>query len=104
MSFLAKLREAIWVWVLRSHPAYKVLKKRHVLARWVLYPIDTLYWHTERQRYDVQRNSWTIHCRAYSDRTFYILSRLPDGARLVLRTDGEFIRFDVLEEAESDAV
>ena len=105
MSFLIKLREALWFWLLRNHPKCEILKRRHMIARWVLYPLDTFYWMMQRSRgYDAQRNAWTIGDKIYPAWVFSSLAKQADGTRVIFRTDGRYVRFEVIYDEDSDAV
>ena len=105
MSFSTKLREAIWFWVTRNHPMEEVLKRRHMIARWVLYPLDTFYWAMQRSRgFDVRRNAWEIHGKVYPAWIFACLAKQEDGTRVIFRTDGRYVRFEIIYDEGADAV
>ena len=72
------MRERIWEWVLRNHPEGTYLERRHLIIRWLLFPLDTFYYFKQNQVYDVRTDVWTIHGVKYTGHMMRVLTK-ADG-------------------------
>jgi hypothetical protein len=55
------IREKIWAWLRRNHPAGRLLTRRLLAARAILFPIEFLCWRWHRTHgYQLETDTWLI--------------------------------------------
>jgi len=86
------MRDKLWQFARRNHPEGEILTRWLKVVRWVLYPLDTLFWKMSQTRgYNWDRDEWIIHGVRYSPVVFKTLAK-PDPDRYYqFRRDGELV-------------
>ena len=80
---IAAMRNAIWDWLRSGVPEGSMLPWRALVARAVLYPLDTFYWRMSRTRgYQLETDTWLIEGVRYSG---VALRRLADEQERLYR-------------------
>jgi hypothetical protein len=95
-----EMRNSIWLFFTQSLAEGQLLPKWAIAIRFIMYPLDTFYWHLSAKKghdgYRWQDDTWLIHGIRYSSRSLFQLSK-QDGALLrVVARDGETVRIERL--------
>lgn len=87
------VRHELWGWIRASRPACEIIPWWLLLIRFLLFPIDTLYWRLSSSRgYQPDTDTWLIDGVRWSS---YAIARLPqDVGRVFLVTrNGDDLTF-----------
>lgn len=95
MKMFNTIRKKIWKFARRNHPEACVLTRQLICVRFVLYPIESLYWRlSDRIGYNPYNNIWTIHGEQYTSEFFDSLHvdgiyklEISSGARVLTKID-----------------
>lgn len=69
------MRDRLWNWIRASRPACEIIPWWMLLIRFLLFPIDTLYWRLSSSRgYQPEYDTWLIDGVRWSS---HALARLP---------------------------
>lgn len=81
------MRDALWRWLLAGLPEGALLPRWALVARAVLFPLDTFYWHMHRSRgYRLENDTWVIRGVTFSGLALYWLAQAQGETYRVTRT------------------
>ena len=80
------MREKIFRWMLRNHPAGKMLTTMQIIVRAILFPIQ---WAAQSSSaYDPMRDIWNIHGKKYTGSALYDLANAEGVVFKVSQVNG----------------
>lgn len=88
------MRDMIWKKATTNYPEGQILNRRLIFLRWILFPVDCLFWQMNEHRgYHWPSNTWTIHGVRYSDKALRMLSD-SDGEIYKIKRDGDIVTLE----------
>jgi hypothetical protein len=100
---LEKARKKLWLFAVRNHPEGYILTKRLMFIKWVLFPIDSLFWYLSEYRgYQAVNDTWVINGVCFSGRGLMAISE-AQGETYKITRNGSLLTFEKIEGSENDS-
>lgn len=83
------MRTKLWFWLSCKHPPDRVLTRKLLLCKAILFPKEFLLWWLQRDcGYDILMDTWWIYGVEYSSAIFHHMSQgTPDGVWMKIEVD-----------------
>lgn len=91
-------RERLWIFARRKHPENEVLTRWLTVVRWVLFPLDTFFWHHHATHgYVWERDTWFMYGAKFSANDMRSLAK-ANGQTYTVTRIGDKIQFVLVED------
>ncbi|MCA9340430.1 MAG: hypothetical protein KDA17_05940 [Candidatus Saccharibacteria bacterium] len=85
------MRNWIWKRATANYPEGQILNKPLIILRWILFPVDSLFWRMNEHRgYHWPSNTWTIFGVRYSDKALRMLAD-SGGETYKIKREGDCV-------------